>query len=70
MKTDFNNIIKHIKEPSYYPETLTVTSNFILYKANAIDLMKFIPDNSIDLIFADPPYFLSNDGITCHAGKA
>jgi site-specific DNA-methyltransferase (adenine-specific) len=22
-----------------------------------------------DLIFADPPYFLSNDGITCHAGK-
>jgi len=23
----------------------------------------------VDLIFADPPYFLSNDGITCHAGK-
>ena len=22
----------------------------------------------VDLIFADPPYFLSNDGITCHAG--
>jgi len=22
-----------------------------------------------DLIFADPPYFLSNGGITCHAGK-
>jgi site-specific DNA-methyltransferase (adenine-specific) len=21
------------------------------------------------MIFADPPYFLSNDGITCHAGK-
>jgi hypothetical protein len=21
------------------------------------------------LIFADPPYFLSNGGITCHAGK-
>jgi len=23
----------------------------------------------VDLIFADPPYFLSNDGITCHAGR-
>ena len=23
----------------------------------------------MDLIFADPPYFLSNDGITCHAGR-
>ena len=22
-----------------------------------------------DLIFADPPYFLSNGGITCHSGK-
>jgi len=24
----------------------------------------------IDMIFADPPYFLSNDGITCCGGKA
>ena len=24
---------------------------------------------SVPLIFSDPPYFLSNDGITCHAGK-
>lgn len=26
-------------------------------------------ENSVDMIFADPPYFLSNNGITCHAGK-
>jgi DNA modification methylase len=24
---------------------------------------------SFDLVFADPPYFLSNGGITCHAGR-
>ena len=24
---------------------------------------------SFDLIFADPPYFLSNGGITCHSGR-
>ncbi len=23
----------------------------------------------VDMIFADPPYFLSNDGITCQSGK-
>jgi site-specific DNA-methyltransferase (adenine-specific) len=27
------------------------------------------PDGIFDMIFADPPYFLSNGGITCHAGK-
>jgi len=28
-----------------------------------------MPENSVDLVFADPPYNLSNDGFTCHAGK-
>jgi site-specific DNA-methyltransferase (adenine-specific) len=27
------------------------------------------PTGLFDMIFADPPYFLSNGGITCHAGK-
>ena len=26
-------------------------------------------ETPFDLIFADPPYFLSNGGITCHAGR-
>ncbi len=40
------------------------------------DCLKFMdrvikkhPDGFFDMIFADPPYFLSNGGITCHAGK-
>ena len=28
-----------------------------------------MPPDCVDLIFADPPYFLSNNGITCHAGR-
>ncbi|MEP3655242.1 MAG: site-specific DNA-methyltransferase [Litorimonas sp.] len=28
-----------------------------------------IPDNSVDMIFADPPYNLSNDGFTCSGGR-
>lgn len=31
--------------------------------------MAAIPENSIDMIFADPPYNLSNGGFTVHAGK-
>lgn len=36
---------------------------------DSLSLLKKIPDESIDLIFADPPYLLSNDGVTCHSGK-
>ncbi len=43
--------------------------DFVLYHADSLKLLRRIPDNCIDVIFADPPYNLSNDGITCHAGK-
>ena len=36
------------------------------------DSFKVLPKiklESIDMIFADPPYFLSNDGVTCKGGK-
>lgn len=32
-------------------------------------LAREFPDGLFDMIFADPPYFLSNDGITCQAGR-
>ena len=32
-------------------------------------LIKEYPDGIFDMIFADPPYFLSNGGITCYAGR-
>jgi site-specific DNA-methyltransferase (adenine-specific) len=44
-----------------------------LYHANCIEFMDALinqyPDYKFDMIFADPPYFLSNGGITCHAGR-
>jgi len=44
-----------------------------LYHADCIDFMNILidkyPEGRFDMIFADPPYFLSNGGITCHAGK-
>jgi site-specific DNA-methyltransferase (adenine-specific) len=40
-----------------------------IYQGDCLDLLALIPESSVDLVFADPPYFLSNGGITCHAGK-
>ena len=40
-----------------------------LYQGDCLEILQKIPENSVDLVFADPPYFLSNGGITCHAGK-
>ncbi len=40
-----------------------------IYQGDCLEILPHLPEDSFDLIFADPPYFLSNDGITCHAGR-
>ena len=40
-----------------------------LIQGNSLEVLKNIKPESIDMIFADPPYFLSNNGITCQGGK-
>ena len=43
--------------------------DFTLYHGDILEVLKQFEDRKFDLIFADPPYFLSNDGITCSSGK-
>ncbi len=40
-----------------------------LYGGDCLDIMAQLSEESVDMIFADPPYNLSNGGITCHAGR-
>lgn len=40
-----------------------------LFEGNCLEVLPRLPQNSVDMVFADPPYFLSNGGITCYAGK-
>ncbi len=42
---------------------------FKLYQSNCLDIFKELPENSVDMIFADPPYFLSSGSFTCQNGK-
>lgn len=39
-----------------------------LYCADCLEKLAEIPENTFDMIFADPPYMLSNGGITCQNG--
>lgn len=43
--------------------------NFTLYLGDSLKLLPLFPPESFDMIFADPPYGLSNGGFTVHAGK-
>jgi len=40
-----------------------------LFEGDCLDVLPTLPERSVDMIFADPPYNLSNGGITCHAGR-
>jgi DNA modification methylase len=40
-----------------------------LLQGDCVEILNQARENSVDMIFADPPYFLSNGGITCHAGR-
>ena len=50
---------------NYYYEKET----FKLINEDTFQILKKFNENSFDMIFADPPYFLSNNGITCGGGK-
>ena len=40
-----------------------------MYRADVLQALQALTPESVDLIFADPPYNLSKGGFTCHAGK-
>lgn len=42
--------------------------DYTLLHGDSFDLLKHF-DYTFDIIFADPPYFLSNGGISCQSGK-
>ena len=49
----------------YYKE-----KNIILFLDDTFERLQKISIESVDMVFADPPYFLSNNGISCSGGKA
>lgn len=51
------------------PKPYTSERDWALHRGDAIELLNLMPRASVDLVFADPPYFLSNGGTTCQSGE-
>lgn len=65
----FRNIEKQAKKEGEKEFIYYEKPKFKLYQANCLDVLAKFPENSVDMIFADPPYFLSSGSFTCQAGK-
>lgn len=57
-------VLSYISETPYFQK-----GDFVLYNSDYIKILEQLPENSVDMIFADPPYNLSNGGFTVHAGR-
>lgn len=41
----------------------------LVYRADCLELMRLMPEGSVDAVFADPPYRLSTGGVTVRSGR-
>jgi site-specific DNA-methyltransferase (adenine-specific) len=41
----------------------------VIYLADCVELMRLMPAGSVDAVFADQPYRLSNGGVTIKNGR-
>lgn len=51
------------------PHFQTPSGDFVLYGGDARDVVPSLPPRSVDMVFADPPYFLSNGGFSVQSGR-
>jgi site-specific DNA-methyltransferase (adenine-specific) len=51
------------------PHVYARSRDWVLYRGDSLKLLESFEEHTFDLIFADPPYFLSNGGFTCQGGK-
>ena len=54
---------------SLFPESAGHGDLYRVVRGDSLELLARLPDESVDLVFADPPYHLSNGGFTCKGGK-
>jgi len=45
------------------------TEDVALFLGDVLEVLRSLPRESVDMAFADPPYLLSNGGISCQSGK-
>lgn len=65
--TKENSILENLfsEKQKFFYKNQTVR----LILGNSFDVLQHVEPESIDMVFADPPYFLSNNGVTCKGGR-
>ena len=63
MAKDIRGVLRHNVNEYYFQK------DTLLYCADTLEFLSNIKRNSVNFIFADPPYFLSNGGISVSGGK-
>lgn len=58
------NCSQLIMDKPYYKKP-----KFTLYQADSLTLLSEMKENTVDMIFSDPPYFLSSGTFTCQNGR-
>jgi site-specific DNA-methyltransferase (adenine-specific) len=73
--TEQQNIVPNSLFEKTLANTLTCfppffqSKNAAIFNGDCLEILHSFPENCIDMIFADPPYMLSNNGFTCQNGK-
>jgi site-specific DNA-methyltransferase (adenine-specific) len=65
----FKNVINKIIIPENEITPYYSSENSIIFNRDCLEILSRISENSVDMIFADPPYMLSNNGFTCQNGR-
>lgn len=68
-RTESLTSVKMPRQKKLHVQWETADGRSRLVQGDQADWLQEIPDASVDCIWTDPPYFLSNGGTTCVAGK-
>ena len=69
--TDMDDMAQALRKPLPRAEGgVNLSPGCEVIQGDCLEVLARMPAESVDMIFADPPYNLSNGGFTCHAGRA
>lgn len=65
----YNKLVSGVINPPKKIEPFYADKYNTIFNFDCLEVLSRLPDECIDMIFADPPYMLSNDGFTCQNGR-